>query len=192
MYRIPLHVENVNLEDAHTFDAIANCESLASLDWSSVDRRVVAVLYCDDNDPVHRAVETARRISHLISGAKVSGVDQDLVGISDIAGRIGVTREAVRKWASGERGPGGFPEPLGSISGRPQRSTRVWAWSSVNAWLQEQLHMGDPDKHLSPVQEAQLNGALRQVEDSLDHAWRLVQVKSVPVSAASPSRPEES
>jgi len=60
---------------------------------------------------------------------------RDLVSVTDIGDRVGVTREAVRNWSAGKRGPGGFPVPVGSPS-----DYKVWEWSSVHAWLRH--HMG--------------------------------------------------
>lgn len=60
---------------------------------------------------------------------------RNLVSVTDIGDRIGVTREAVRNWSSGKRGPGGFPQPVGSPS-----DYKVWEWSGVHAWLRH--HMG--------------------------------------------------
>lgn len=76
-------------------------------------------------DSVHETLPTATPVeSH-----------RDLVSVTDIGDRVGVTREAVRNWSAGRRGPGGFPMPVGSPS-----DYKVWEWSSVHAWLRH--HMG--------------------------------------------------
>jgi hypothetical protein len=41
-----------------------------------------------------------------------------------------VTSAAVRYWVSGERGPGGFPEP----AVKRQRAS-LYSWTQVSAWL---------------------------------------------------------
>lgn len=54
----------------------------------------------------------------------------ELLTMSDIARRLGRTRESVRLLVLGKRGKGGFPEPeIGT--GR----WRFWRWSEVLAWL---------------------------------------------------------
>src|SRR5690606_19026783 len=54
-------------------------------------------------DSVHESLPTATPVeSH-----------RDLVSVTDIGDRVGVTREAVRNWSAGKRGPGGFPVPVG-------------------------------------------------------------------------------
>jgi predicted transcriptional regulator len=54
----------------------------------------------------------------------------DLVTMSDIAERLGRTRESVRLLVAGERGPGDFPPPLSHLRTR----NRLWRWSEVAAW----------------------------------------------------------
>jgi predicted DNA-binding transcriptional regulator AlpA len=54
-------------------------------------------------------------------------VAEELVSGAEIGRRLGVSREAVRKWAKApERG---FPTPLGRV-GRAV----VWDWGTVKAW----------------------------------------------------------
>lgn len=60
---------------------------------------------------------------------------QDLVTLADIADRIGRSREAVRRYATGSRGPGGFPAPV-----NPSRDGTVfYRWSEVVPWLRDRL-----------------------------------------------------
>lgn len=57
----------------------------------------------------------------------------DIVTMSDIADRLGRTRESVRLLIAGRRGPGGFPPP---ISHGIERG-RLWRWSDVLGWLEQ-------------------------------------------------------
>lgn len=178
MYRIALHVENLDLEDVDVLAKISSVDPLVNLAWESTGGRVLAVLYCDDHEPTGQAIQVARRITHSFPEAKVTGVDPDLVSTSDIASRIGVNRETVRLWVRGDRGPGGFPESMGAVGGGDRNATRVWSWPFVNAWLEKHFHLGDGDEYLTPQQVARLNSALLQVEDDLvDLEWKeLVQL----------------
>jgi hypothetical protein len=64
-------------------------------------------------------------------------VDEDLLTLADIADRISQSRESVRRYASGERGPGDFPPPV-----NPRRDgTLFYRWSEVTPWLRERLQM---------------------------------------------------
>ena len=71
---------------------------------------------------------------HGIEGVEVQRVGpEDLVTPAEIARRTSSTREAVRLWALGKRGPGDFPHPVSSVDSH----TRVWRWTEVVAWLHE-------------------------------------------------------
>jgi len=64
-------------------------------------------------------------------GASVRRVDTcNLVTKSEIARRIGKSRELVGKYVSGERGPGSFPAPgCNIVEGQP-----LWYWCEVTYW----------------------------------------------------------
>lgn len=65
-------------------------------------------------------------------GAEVWRVDShDLVSPSEIARRIGRTRQLIHQYIIGTRGPGGFPAPDCNLTeGQP-----LWSWYAVGAWL---------------------------------------------------------
>lgn len=66
------------------------------------------------------------------AGVAVTGVTENLVPLTEIAERTGRTFAAVDHWASGRRGPGGFPAPL---IGRARAS--LYSWAEVSLWLHE-------------------------------------------------------
>jgi hypothetical protein len=76
------------------------------------------------------------------AGMTVTGVTEDLVVIGEIAQRAKVTSAAVRYWVSGERGPGGFPQPVV----KRQRAS-LYSWAQVSAWLSA-ARLGEVD-HLA-------------------------------------------
>src|SRR5437667_10079785 len=80
------------------------------------------------------ALGSAARAIETVPGLMVIGAGQDdQVTLLDIARRISHSREAVRLWAAGKRGPGGFPAPLWtSPSGE-----RFWSWREVARWLRD-------------------------------------------------------
>ncbi|HEY8474775.1 MAG TPA: hypothetical protein VIL37_19410 [Natronosporangium sp.] len=68
-------------------------------------------------------------------------LEQDLVTLADIADRIGRSRESVRRYATGERGGGGFPPPV-----NPGREGTVfYRWSEVAPWLREHVGLDAPE-----------------------------------------------
>jgi hypothetical protein len=88
--------------------------------------------FCRDADSLQEAVLSAMRDVEK-AGARVEHVEPDeLVTMSEIARRLDITREGVRKRVRGERGPGNFPAPVGNLT---QRSP-LWRWSDVVSWHQ--------------------------------------------------------
>lgn len=69
-----------------------------------------------------------------VAGLRVLRVEpDDLVTMSDIATRLGRTRESVRLLIVGKRGGGGFPPPISHLRSR----SRLWRWSDVACWAGE-------------------------------------------------------
>jgi len=65
-------------------------------------------------------------------GAEVLRVDEcNLVTASEIARRIGRSRQMVHQYMTGERGPGAFPPPECHLS----EASPLWAWCAVSYWL---------------------------------------------------------
>lgn len=78
------------------------------------------------------AIASAARDIEKVPGLRAVGVQCDnMVNLLGIAERAGVTREAVRLWAVGSRGPGDFPKPSSVSPGGEQ----IWAWTSVAPWF---------------------------------------------------------
>ncbi|GHJ49036.1 hypothetical protein Cs7R123_63780 [Catellatospora sp. TT07R-123] len=170
LYRIPLRVDGINLDDDATLRQISR--HLADLGWARVGGRVLALIYVEC-EPVGAAIQAARRITNHLS-ATVHEVDQDLVSIPAIAIRAGVSREAVRQWADGTRGPGAFPSAIGALAGGDRGSQKVWRWADVSRWLAEHYGIEEDDLLLSPAQVAAINNALAQNHDSIDSEFEVV------------------
>ena len=66
------------------------------------------------------------------TSADVLRVDYcNLVTQSDIARKIGRSRQLVHQYMTGVRGPGGFPPPVCGIAG----DVPLWHWCEVAGWL---------------------------------------------------------
>ena len=64
-----------------------------------------------------------------VDALEVLDVDPDeLVWGSEIAQRVGRTRQSVDQLVEGQRGPGGFPSPTAHATRNPR-----WPWSDVDA-----------------------------------------------------------
>jgi hypothetical protein len=169
-YRVVLHVRGVELSDDAVLDSIATAEALADLEWVSIDGRTLVTVYCAEHDAHGSVVQTSRTICHLFPSAVIE-LDLELVGVTDIANRVDVTREAVRLWVKGARGPGDFPECVGSIGGGERGSRQIWPWSEVNEWLERNLGLGDGYRYLDSKGWVKLQSALLKLEDYVDKRW---------------------
>jgi hypothetical protein len=92
-----------------------------------------------------------------VPGVSVRRVDLDeLLTPTQIANRVGRTRQNVQQLIAGKRGPSAFPPPVPGISaGR----TRLYDWTEVIRWFRDAL--GEPvreDRHARFV--SALNAAL--------------------------------
>jgi hypothetical protein len=80
------------------------------------------------------AIVSAARDIDKVPGLRAVGVKCDnMVTLLDIAKRAGVSREAVRLWAAGQRGPGGFPKPFLVTTG----GEKLWDREQVTDWLEQ-------------------------------------------------------
>jgi hypothetical protein len=80
-------------------------------------------------DAIFSAIGDVRRAN---IGCDVLRVDDcSVVTQSDIARRIGRTRQLIRQYVTGERGPGGFPPPACHVSD----NSPLWYWCEVAHWL---------------------------------------------------------
>lgn len=78
-------------------------------------------------------LEALRTLEATVPGLLVTRVEpDDLITQSRIAERAGRSRESIRLLIAGKRGPGDFPEPVGSIDSK----TRIWRWSEVAEWFE--------------------------------------------------------
>lgn len=109
----------------------------AGLDDAGIETGPLGTLadFSRDAPSLAEAISSAVRDVEKVPGLRVTGVECDnMVTAADIASRAGVSREAVRLWATGQRGPGGFPKPALITTG----GEKVWDWQQVAYWLAEQ------------------------------------------------------
>lgn len=130
---VGLVVTGVDLDDESTLSVIAR--ELDDLLWSESAGVVTATVFAE-SDPAHVALEAAARIRRALPRAHVVRVAPDLVSISTIASRVGVTRQAVRLWVTSSSSTTPFPPPFTVLEpdGKP---VRLWRWADVTPWLDE-------------------------------------------------------
>jgi predicted DNA-binding transcriptional regulator AlpA len=100
------------------------------------------------------AVRSAIEAVESAPGVRVLRVEpDDLVTMSEVAERLGRSRESVRLLVTGARGRGDFPPPVSHLKAR----TRLWRWSEIAAWAGR--HDQPVDPHVASAIAA-INAAL--------------------------------
>ncbi len=123
-----------DFDDDRTMDAlfVAGCDDAT---FGSVDGAGLAD-FVRGAPSLAMAVKSAIDQVESVPGLRVLRVEPDeFVTMSEIAERLGRSRESVRLLVKGQRGPGGFPHPVSHLRAR----SRLWRWSEVAAWAAQNL-----------------------------------------------------
>lgn len=148
-FRLNIVFSGVDFDDDEVFDALSE---LSNVTWRSQGRFAFATAVIDAPTALKAADLVTQQVMKLVPSARPIGLDDDLVSIPDVAGRVGVTREAVRNWANGTR-HANFPLPRGVVGD----GIKVWAWSDVSVWLRDNLSLGDAEEFPSAHDAALIN-----------------------------------
>jgi predicted DNA-binding transcriptional regulator AlpA len=142
-YEFVLIVDGVSTEDDEAVAILTDAFD-GVLSWNrGLYRLAVSGTGRDSYEAASRLVS---RLTAALPGLKIVRLDPELVGISDIAQRIGHSRQNVQQWVNGERnGSRPFPAPEG-CAGR----SLVWRWADVNEWLGP---LGVSDEAVRPSRE---------------------------------------
>lgn len=173
---VRVQVPDLDLDD-HTLDD--RLEEFDNATFSEIDGLAFITIYVEGGQSVVDTVlEATRKLSNKIPGAIAKRVHPDLVTTSDIAHRVGVSREAVRKWVKDPRHR--FPSQFDNITAGAQR---VWRWVEVAEWLVKAKSI-DMDEDLPSLDDiAHIDACLNKVPDMTSKAWETTQTKpiSIPV-----------
>jgi hypothetical protein len=119
-------------------------------------------------------------------GARVLRVtqDDDWITASEIAERVGRTRQSIGLLVRGDRGPGGFPAAVVRHGSR----NPLWSWAEVEAWFEryEPAAVQNRGSKLSADFLAELNDRLDLRERLLhtpDAPWRPRLAEALPLGA---------
>lgn len=127
----------VTLDDVETLGDVLTAGDGIDATVQAGDRGGRVMFSREADDAIQAVVSAIRDVE--AAGIKVTGVVEDRVTAAGIAENAKVTQAAVRYWITGERGPGGFPEPI------VQRGrNNVFSWAEVSAWL-AWAKLGDVD-----------------------------------------------
>ncbi|WP_428278591.1 helix-turn-helix transcriptional regulator [Candidatus Palauibacter sp.] len=148
-----LIVEGVDIDDPDVFNTLyeAGCDDATI----GITNGIPVMDFDREAASLHAAILSAVADAESVSGLQVVRIaDLDLVSMSEIAERIGRSRECVRLWVTGVRGPGGFPSPVND----PDSRYRFWRWSDVSDWLSRVLNgmPWSPEDHVRGAINAML------------------------------------
>lgn len=162
-YEFVLVVDGVSIDDDEALAILADAFD-GVLSWNrGLYRLAVSGPGRDIYEAVSRLVSS---LAAALPGLRVVRLDPELVGISDIAQRIGHSRQNVLQWVNGERnGSLRFPAPEG-CAGR----SLVWRWADVNEWLRP-LGVGDEAVRPSRAEAARIDVML--LDWNAENATRL-------------------
>ncbi|MCL4433973.1 MAG: hypothetical protein M1399_04285 [Actinobacteria bacterium] len=139
IFEVGLAVRGIDLDNdgqiAQVFDMFGD-----DVQVSGSSNNGMVHLLLDTDDPLIATNDAITQLESRLPEVKVFRVDTDLVAIPDIARRIGRSRENVRQFADGTRGPGGFPVPDGTVGD----AIRVWRWANVEPWLRNNTDYNFP------------------------------------------------
>jgi hypothetical protein len=111
------------------------------------------------------AIASAARDIEKVPGLRAVGVRCDnMVNLQGIARRAGVSREGVRLWATGQRGPGGFPKPVLISAGGEQ----IWDWLEVAPWIERHLR----DQAAPSLEVQRLKARVRELGEEFGRLQR--------------------
>jgi len=162
---VRLQVDKLRLDHPETVEKLI---AFDNADFGMINGVTVMNVYvAPGTGVVETAVEEARRLTHL-TGATAVRVYPDLVSASAIAERVGVSREAVRKWVARVGSP--FPPPYGVVG----EGMRVWRWVEVLDWLRATRAYHADEQHPSILELAQIDACLARVPDSTSVDWASV------------------
>lgn len=140
-------VEEESLDDIHDATAGAATVELSDCWPSTIGIDIESDTFAD---AVLQAIEQIERVP----GLSVERIEPDqLVWASEIADRVGRTRQSIDQLAKGKRGPGGFPAPVSGNVRNP-----LWRWADVEAWFAVYEHREIDTER--PAVIGAINGAL--------------------------------
>jgi len=141
---VPVHVFTFVLDhepNDHQLDTLidAGCDDAAF----GVEHGIAIAEFDRDAPTLADAIASAVIAVESTGLQALRVIDNDLLTLADIADRVGQSRESIRRYATGQRGDGGFPPPV--TPGRD--GATFYRWSEVAPWLRERLDLAvqDPD-----------------------------------------------
>lgn len=128
MTEIPIRVLNLDIDNEEVEDVLM--ETLGAFLVTGSEKVCTLSIFVEHGEVIEQAVGLVRELQERLPEATFLNVDRDLVGSSQIAQRIGVSREAVRKWTHSQE----FPTNQANLDGQGKQ---LWAWTQIVDWVEQ-------------------------------------------------------
>lgn len=161
---VTLRVSGIDLDDPGTADVLG--ELFPSLLWQGEGRCITVSFEVREQNAPAEVLDVVRALETAVPGFVAVRVDRDLVSTSDIATRVGVSREAVRKWSLETD----FPVPFATVSG----NKHAWAWGEVLVWLDASRGMALGERQPTEAVAVQIDNCLMKNPDATTVRWERV------------------
>lgn len=164
---VELRVTGVDLDNETTGEILG--KDFPDTAWEENSGLVTVTVFAEQDELVESVVGQAHQLEAALPGLKVLGVFRDLVPITAIAHRVGLSREGIRKWTM----ESDFPTPASVLD---PGSVKVWPWSEVIDWVRDSRGVDLEDRVPSTQEATQIDNCLMQNPDSTSVQWETVRV----------------
>lgn len=159
---VTLIVTGIDLDDESTAELLGTRFPLIL--WEERPGLTLMTLNVSARCALQEAVIIYRDLARTMPSLRLVGVHRDLVTTSQIAARVGISREAVRKWTSRSD----FPAAFDCVGVDFQR---LWAWTQIVEWLRTRRGVSVDDALLTLEAMSKLEAVLAPVTSTAPH-WK--------------------
>lgn len=163
---IDLRVQGLDFSDYHFAETLYN---RWGVDLRMEDGLTLMSIYVEDDlNVVNYVTDTVKQIQSVYPHIKINAVQKDLVSLSDIAARVGYSKQAIQKWTVQKEL--NFPLPISTIGS----GQKIWDWLDVCEWLFDAKSI-DMDEDLpTHNQVIQIDACLAGIPDKTQLEWEKV------------------
>lgn len=123
---MPIRVAGLDLDDPCIEEALVEQLSVGMVD--EFPGYCVLPIFVDPSTFIRETLQFVTELRKILPQVKIIGLDRDFVNVSDIAERVGVTRECARLWSL----ESDFPFAFSRVGKQGQK---VWEWCDITSWL---------------------------------------------------------
>lgn len=172
MIDVTLRVSGIDFDDENTDEILGN--DFADLLWQGEGKLMKVMFTVDEHSAPAEVLERVRALQAKFPDFRALGTDRDLVATTEIASRVGVSREAARKWSKEQD----FPAPSATIG-----KMHVWLWCNVLVWLDKSRGIEMDENPPSEAMLVQIDNCLMGNPDATSIRWQQISMPKKEVTA---------